>query len=147
VHYLRGIYYVDRDMAAALNEFAAELKVSPSHALARVQIAILHLRMGEPAAALEPAREAVRLAPGNLVCHLALGRALLAVEKTGPAIAELEAALKLNPAYPHTHFYLGQAYRQAGREEDSRREQAEFTRLKGAGNPTAGAGPLSQPQK
>jgi tetratricopeptide (TPR) repeat protein len=141
VHYLRGIYYVDRDMAAALNEFRAELKISPAHALARVQIAILHLRMGEPDAALEPAREAVRLAPGNLLCHLALGRALLAVEKTGPAIAEFEAALKLDPAYPHTHFYLGQAYRQAGRDEDSRREQAEFTRLQGAGNPTAGAGP------
>jgi predicted Zn-dependent protease len=141
VHYLRGIYAVDRDMPAALNEFAAELKVSPSHALAHVQIAILHLRMGEPNAALEPAREAVRLAPGNLLCHLALGRALLTLEKTGPAIQEFEAALKLDPAYPHTHFYLGQAYRQAGRDEDSRREQAEFTRLQGAGSPTAGAGP------
>lgn len=144
VHYLRGIYYVDRDMAAALNEFAAELKVSPSHALAYVQIAILHLRMGEPAAALEPAREAVRLAPGNLLCHLALGRALLAGENMGPAIQELEAALKLNPAYPHTHFYLAQAYRQAGREADARREQAEFTRLKDAGSPTAGSTPARE---
>jgi predicted Zn-dependent protease len=147
VHYLRGIYYVDRDMAAALGEFAAELKISPSQALAHVQIAILHLRMGEPNAALQPAREAVRLAPGNLVCHLALGRALLALEKTGPAIAEFEVALKLGPAYPHTHFYLGQAYRQAGREEDSRREQAEFTRLKGAGSPAPAAGPLPRVQK
>jgi len=141
VHYLRGVYYVDRDMAAALQEFAAELEISPSHALAHVQISILHLRMGEPNAALEPARQAVRLAPGNLLCHLALGRALMAVEKTGPAIQEFEAALKLNPAYPHTHFYLGQAYRQSGREDDARREQAEFTRLQNAGSPTAGAGP------
>ena len=104
-----------------------------------MQIAILHLRIGEPDAALEPAREAVRLAPGNLLSHLALGRALLTLEKTAPAIQEFEAALKLDPAYPHTHFYLGQAYRQAGRDEDSRREQAEFTRLQGAGSPTAGA--------
>jgi tetratricopeptide (TPR) repeat protein len=144
VHYLRGIYYVDRDMAAALKEFAAEVSVSPTHALAHVQIAILHLRMGDSGAALEPAREAVRLAPGNLLCHLALGRALMAVEKTAPAIQEFEAALKLNPAYPHTHFYLGQAYRQAGREQDARREQAEFTRLQDAGSPTAGAGPARE---
>jgi tetratricopeptide (TPR) repeat protein len=141
VHYLRGIYYVDRDMPAALKEFAAEIAVSPSHVLARVQIAILHLRMGEPAAALDPARDAVQLAPGNLLAHLALGRALMAQEKIAPAIAEFEAARKLDATYPHTHFYLAQAYRQAGREEDARREQAEFTRLKTAGNPTAGAGP------
>ena len=64
----------------------------------------------------------------------------MALERTGAAIEELQAALKLDPAYPHTHFYLGQAYRQAGRDEDSRREQAEFTRLKDAGSPTAGAG-------
>src|SRR4029079_17388437 len=52
VHYLRGIYFVDRDMPAALKEFGAELEVSPAHALARVQIAILHLRLGTPEAAL-----------------------------------------------------------------------------------------------
>ena len=144
VHYLRGIYFVDRDMPTALKEFAAELEVSPSHALARVQIAILHLRMGQPDAALEPAREAVRLAPKNLLCHLALGRTLLALEKLSPAITEFEAALKLDPVYPHTHFYLAQAYRQAGREDDARREQAEFTRLKDAGSPTAGAGPARE---
>ncbi len=141
VHYLRGIYFVDRDMPAALKEFAEEVAVSPSHVLARVQIAILHLRMGEPAAALEPAREAVKLAPGNLLAHLALGRALMAQEKLPPAIAEFETAMKLDSSYPHTHFYLALAYRQAGREEDARREQAEFAKLKDAGNPTAGAGP------
>jgi predicted Zn-dependent protease len=146
VHYLRGIYYVDRDIAAALPEFAEELKLSPSHVLARVQIAILHLRNGEAAAALEPAREAVKLAPGNLLCHLALGRALLELERTAPAIAEFEAAVKINPSYPHSHFYLSQAYRRAGREADARKEQLEFTRLKAAGSPTAGAG-LPQDQK
>lgn len=146
VHYLRGVYYVDRDIPAALTEFAAELKVSPAHVLARVQLAILHLRTGEPQAALEPAREAVRLAPGNLLAHLALGRALLDLDKIAPAIEEFEAAVKISPAYPHSHFYLGQAYRRAGRETDARREQSEFTRLKAAGSPTAGAG-LPQDQK
>ncbi len=140
VHYLRGIYYLDLDMAAALKEFEAELVISPKHVLSRVQIAILHLRMGEPEAALEPAREAVKLASDNLLAHLALARALLAQGKTLPAIAEFETALKLGPAYPHTHFYLAQAYHKAGREEDARREEAEFSKLKNAGNPTAGVG-------
>jgi tetratricopeptide (TPR) repeat protein len=140
VHYLRGLYYLERDIAAALDEFEAEVVVSPSHVLARVQIAILHLRMGETAAALQPASEAVKLAPNNLLAHLALGRTFLAQGKTPSAIAEFETALKLDAAYPHTHFYLAQAYRQAGREENARREEAEFSKLKDAGNPTAGVG-------
>jgi tetratricopeptide (TPR) repeat protein len=141
VHYLRGIFYVDRDPATAMKEFAAEAKVSPSNAMARVQIAILHLRTGEPEKALAPAREAVELEPTNLLCHLALGRALLGTGKISPATQEFEIAVKLNPAYPHTHFYLSQAYRQSGREEEARKEQEKFTQLKDAGNPTAGAGP------
>ncbi len=141
VHYLEGIYYVDRDIPAALAEFANELKITPSHALARVQIAILHLRTGEPDAALEPAREAVKLAPNNLLCHLTLGRTLLALDRIAPAIQEFETAVKMDSAYPHTHFYLGQAYQRAGREKDAQREQLEFTRLKSAGSPTAVPGP------
>ncbi len=141
VHYLEGIYYVDRDIPAALVEFTNELKVSPSHVLARVQIAILHLRTGEPASALEPARAAVKLAPGNLLCHLTLGRTLLALDQISPAIQEFEAAVKINPEYPHTHFYLGQAYQRAGREAEAQSEQLAFGRLKAAGDPTAGAGP------
>lgn len=141
VHYLRGIYYVDRDIPAALAEFAEELKISPAHVMARVQIAILRLRTGEPAAALEPAQEAVRLAPRNLLTHLALGRALLGVDKTAEALPEFQTAVKIDPSYPHAHFYLSQAYQRLGRESEAKKEQEEFTRLKGAGSPTAGAGP------
>jgi tetratricopeptide (TPR) repeat protein len=141
VHYLRGIFCIDRDVPAALAEFKEELKVTPEHVMARVQIAILHLRTGEPVAALQPAREAVKLAPGNLLCQLALGRTFLDLEQVAPAIAAFETAVKIDPVYPHTHFYLSQAYHRAGRELDSKREQLEFTRLKAAGSPTAGAGP------
>jgi predicted Zn-dependent protease len=140
VHYLLGIYDLGRDLKAALAEFEAERKLSPSDAMVYAQIGMIHMQMGQPAAALEPAREGVRLAPKNLLCHLILGRALLATGKTNAAIAEFEKAVKLNPAYPHTHFYLAQAYQRAGRAADAAREQAEFSRLKGAGSPTVGTG-------
>jgi tetratricopeptide (TPR) repeat protein len=146
VHYLRGIYFIGRDLAAARAEFQQEIKIVPSHALARTQLAILHLLNGEPAAALPYAQEAVKLAPDNLLSRVTLGRALYDLNRIPAAIREFQAALKLQPSYPHTHFYLSQAYRKAGREEEARKEQAEFARLKDAGSPTAGAG-LPIPQK
>jgi tetratricopeptide (TPR) repeat protein len=147
VPYLCGIYYIDRNMDKALDEFRRELQITPSHMMARVQIAILQLREGDPAAPLGPAQEAVKVAPGDLLCRVTLGRALLDLGKVQPAIQEFEAALKIQPDYRHTHFYLSQAYRKAGREADARREQADFIRLKAAGSPTAGAGLPLYPQK
>jgi len=37
---------------------------------------------------------------------------------------------------------LSQAYRQAGREEDARREQAEFIKLKDSAHAVPGTGPI-----
>jgi tetratricopeptide (TPR) repeat protein len=130
VHYLRGVYFVERDSKKALAEFRKELELNPKHVMARVQIAVINLKSGDPKAALGPAREAVKLAPGNFLCHLALGRSLFDSDQIASAIAEFETAAKLAPAYPHTHFYLGTAYRAAGKEEQARKEMAEFTRLK-----------------
>lgn len=130
VHYLRGVYEIDRDPKEALAEFRKELQISPAHAMARVQIVFLQLKSGEAAAALEPAREAVKLDSGNFLCHVALGRVLLEADQTPAAIGEFQAAVKLAPDYAYTHFYLGQAYRQAGRIDDAKKEFADFNRLK-----------------
>ena len=132
VHYLRGVYEIDRNPKTALAEFRDELKISPAHAMARVQIVFLELKSGEAAAALDPARDAVKLDPGNFLCHVALGRVLLETDQTSAAIGEFQAAVKLAPNYAYTHFYLGQAYRQAGRVDDAKTEFADFNRLKQA---------------
>jgi len=53
-----------------------------------------------------------------------LGRALLATDRAADAVAPLEAAAKLDPASPMTHYELATAYTRTGRKEDASREYA-----------------------
>ena len=135
VHYMCGVFYMDHDPGAAEDEFRQELRIAPSHVLARVQWALLLIKRGEAKKAAELAGEAVRLEPSNALCHLTLGRALLSEDRTAEAIAALEKAAKLAPDNARTHFHLEQAYKRAGRDADARKEKAEFNRLRAEQEP------------
>jgi tetratricopeptide (TPR) repeat protein len=135
VHYARGVFLIDHDPAAAEQEFRQELHISPAHVLARVQLAPLVMKRGNNDEALDLARQAVGLDPADPVCHVTLGRALLAKSQTAQSIAEFETAVKLSPGAAQAHFYLQQAYRRAGRDADARKQQAEFDRLRAQQQP------------
>jgi tetratricopeptide (TPR) repeat protein len=143
VHYAYAVYLLDKDPAGALAEFQKELEISPRHAYARFQIAFLDLKRGEPAAALQQAREALAIEPANFLGHNAIGRALLDLGKIDEALPELEQAVKLAPDVPQTHLFLEKGYRLAGRTADARREHAEFSRLLLLENPLIS--PLATP--
>jgi len=129
VHYMNGVFLMDHDAAAAAEEFRKELRISPSHVLARVQLALLLDKGGDAEAAIPLAGEAVKLAPSDALCQVTLGRVLLDTGRTAEAIAALEKGERLAPEAARTHFYLAQAYRRAGRDADARRETAEWDRL------------------
>jgi predicted Zn-dependent protease len=59
-----------------------------------------------------------------------LGRANLDANNADAAIAELEAATAQMPSSANVHFFLAEAYRQAGRKTDADRERAEFEKMK-----------------
>jgi predicted Zn-dependent protease len=130
VHYAEGVYLLHDDPDKALTEFQKELEISPASVLTLQQIALLLIKNNRSQEALELARRAVRLAPANVLSQIALGRALLAAGNVHDAIAPLERALKLAPDAPQLHFYLAQAYRRDGRQEEALREQGEFKRLR-----------------
>ena len=129
VHYMDGVFLLDHDPAGAEREFREELRITPAHVLARVQLATLLSKDGDAASAIQVAGEAVKLAPADALCHVTLGRALLDAGQTAEAIAALEKGEKLAPQAARTHFYLAQAYRRAGRDADARKESAEWERL------------------
>jgi len=129
VHYMEGVYLMDHDPAAAEREFRKELRIVPSHVLARVQLALLLSKDGDAASAVQLAGEAAKLDPSDALCQVTLGRALLDAGRTADAIAALEKGEKMAPQAARTHFYLAQAYRRAGRDADARRETAEWDRL------------------
>ena len=130
VHYFYGVFLLKEHPPLAVDEFRRELDVSPSHAAARIQLALQLLETADYEQGLKYAREAVALAPENFVAHVACGRLWLALDKTDPALEELRTAVKLAPGSPDAHFALSRALAQAGRNGEAARERAEFERLK-----------------
>jgi tetratricopeptide (TPR) repeat protein len=129
VHYAYGLYLSLEHPDEALEQFRQELRISPDHAMARVQIAHEQLKRGEREAALPLATEAARLAPDNFVARRLLGQLRLETGDVQGAIAELESAKQLQPDSPSVRFQLARAYQRAKRTADAERERAEFTRL------------------
>jgi tetratricopeptide (TPR) repeat protein len=129
VHYAYGVMLAGEQPEQAIERFKRELKVSPTHVLAKIQIAFAYIKRSEFAEAKPWAEQAVQEAPTEFIAHNALGQVLLATGDTEGAVRALENAVKLAPDSPAMHFALARAYRAANRSADADREQAEFTRL------------------
>lgn len=132
VHYLYGVFLLREHPPLAMDEFQRTIALSPSSAPARIQLALEYLRTGDYQKGLKFAKEAVALAPGDFVSHLACGRLLAELGQTAAAIPQLRTAVKLAPGSPDAHFALSRALSQAGQNSESSRERAEFERLKSA---------------
>ena len=130
VHYFYGTFLAARHPEQCTSEFLAELKVDPDSVPARVQLALRYIVEGKNSEALKFAKEAVALSPDSVGAQLALGEALRASGDDKQALAAYESAERLDPVSPKIRLYLANAYRALGRADDSRREQAEYSRLK-----------------
>jgi tetratricopeptide (TPR) repeat protein len=129
VHYSFGTFLLPEDPDAALEEFKRELRASPGHYHAMLQIVYEQIKRGNYPEALPLAEKAVELAPKLFAARNALGRALLETGETDRAIQELEVGTKLAPESPELRFALARAYQRAGRKEDAERERAQFVKL------------------
>jgi tetratricopeptide (TPR) repeat protein len=129
VHYAYGVMLIAEEPDLAIERFKRELRVTPSHVLAKIQIAFAHIKRSEFAEGKPWAEQAVQEAPNQFVAYNALGQIQLALEDVDGAIRSLETAVKLAPDSPAMHFALARAYRAAKRTADADRAQAEFTRL------------------
>jgi len=129
IHYAYGRFLLDRmDSAAALSEFKEEIRVHPTHTLARLQIAAVDYKV-DSAAGLPYAEAAVKLDPSLPLGHYLLGVLLLDTDDYQKAIPELEAAKLKLPNDARVYYSLGLAYARAGRAEDAKRAREEFQRL------------------
>jgi tetratricopeptide (TPR) repeat protein len=130
VHYFYGVFLLKEHPPLAMDEFRREIQIAPSHAPARIQLALEYLRTGDYQQGLKYAKEAVAIAPDDFVAHVAYGRLLIEIEKAQAAIEQLRIAIKLAPGSPDAHFALSRAFSEAGRNADASHERAEFERLK-----------------
>ena len=137
VHYAYGLYLMETDLAAALAEFQKEVRNNPKHWPALLAIASLQIRQGTPEQAIETLHGALKVVPAKYhwLCHSDLGRANLDANNVDGAIGELENAVRQMPSSANAHFFLAQAYRQAGRKADADRERTEFEKMKAQQDP------------
>jgi protein O-GlcNAc transferase len=131
-HYAYGVYQMELDQRVALAEFEKELKANPAHWPSMLVVAFLRTRDGEPEAGIQLTLKAMRLQPARnrWISQTAIGQAYLSMGDPAKAIVALEAAAKQQPDNDSVHFFLEQAYREAGRKEDAQREKATFVRLR-----------------
>ena len=131
LHHAYAYYLIGAgDLSKAETEFRAEMAVDSGSVLARCGLAYIALEQSEPEQAVQFAREAVRLNPGNASTHFLLGKSLLRAGKVADSIPELETARDIEPQSSKVRFTLQQAYREANRPEDAAREAREFERLR-----------------
>jgi tetratricopeptide (TPR) repeat protein len=138
VHYARGVLRTTEAPDQALEDFAAELAVSPDHIPARLQLVFELVKRGEIGKARPYAEQAIRIDPDHFAAHLAMGQVWFESGDVEKAIASFEQGAKLAPGSPQAHFLLARAYGRAGRTADAERERLEFTRLQ---NLKAGSAP------
>jgi len=130
VQYACGRYLLtQRDDEGAIAAFKREIENSPNHALARLQIAYIHMRNKESEAGLKFAQEAVDLHARLPLGHYVLGKILFEMGENARAIEELETARRLAPNEPRVHFTLSRAYARAGRKAEADQARETFARL------------------
>ena len=128
-HYLKAYLFLQEHSDEAIPEFEKELKVSPEHVQARLQIAYEYLQRGEAEKGLPYAEQAVAIAPTDFTAHNIYGRLLLDLGKIDLAVTHLEKAVELAPTSPEAHFQLAAALSRAGRKEEAAKHRKIFVDL------------------
>lgn len=132
VHYAYGVFLLGEDPDRAIEEFKNELRISPSHAYAMLQIAFEYIKRSDWEAARPWAEQAVATAPGDFTGRRALGQVLFELGDTAAAIEHLERGVRIAPDSPSLQFVLARAYQKAGRTADAERAREEFRKLQQA---------------
>jgi predicted Zn-dependent protease len=140
LHYAFGSFLLATgDSDAAIEQFREEIKYSPRHVRARMQIAAAYYRVDSPAG-IPFAQEVVKLEPEYPFGHYLLGLLYLDTRDLGRAIQELETAARMVPTEPQFQYSLGSAYARAGRPKDAAAARAAFARLGGTHPPGSSEG-------
>ena len=94
-----------------------------------VNLAAFHNRQNDPARGLEFARKAIALDPDSDLGRFQAAKSFRALKELPDAIAQLEAAIRINPRVSRYHYVLGLLYRRIGTEAEAREAMAIFERL------------------
>jgi tetratricopeptide (TPR) repeat protein len=138
VNYLLGtLLGFQGKLPEAAEQYKKELRISPQHFPAMIELALVQIQLFQPAEAVPWAEQAVTLDPKNARAHFALGKALLASDHIPESAYELEIAKQLAPDSAPVRSALASAYRKLGRIKEAKHESEIFLSLNGKGETLA----------
>lgn len=111
-------------------EYEAALAQNPFDEKSECALGRIALGRSDLKTAFSDYSRALELQPDDADANLGLGKVLLSMNEPQKAQPLLEKAARLEPSDAVAHYHLGTLYRKIGRNEDARRELAEFQRLK-----------------
>jgi len=118
-HYNRGTELAGRgDLDGAVQAFRGALELDPRFADAGYNLAVVHLRRGEPELAGFILEQVLRVRPGDAASLLALGRAYSETGRSGEALDAFERAARLDPSSEDAVYARAIALLEAGRLAD-----------------------------
>lgn len=130
-HFLAGSAYMRLEKYDdAVNEFRAEMALSPGDVENEYSLAYVLLRQSKADEAIVHLKAVLNQAPDHPGANYQLGKALLDGGQIKEAITYLEAAAGLSPGLDYVHYQLQMAYRKDDRREDADRELAIYKQIK-----------------
>jgi tetratricopeptide (TPR) repeat protein len=130
-HFLAGSAYMRLEKYDdAVNEFRAEMALSPGDVENEYSLAYVLLRQSKTDEAIVHLKAVLNEAPDHPGANYQLGKALLDGGQIKEAITYLEAAARLSPGLDYVHYQLQMAYRKDDRREDADRELAIYKQIK-----------------
>ncbi|MBZ5666122.1 MAG: sulfatase-like hydrolase/transferase [Acidobacteriia bacterium] len=130
-----------QDYDGAATAFERVIKTDPNIMDAHVLLVVVYAQLNRPQDEIRECRRVLEVVPDHFGSNLNLGRFLAQSGDLQGAIAPLQKAASVRPTRPAPHMYLADVYKQLGREEDAKREQAEAERLDAAPAHPPGAEP------
>lgn len=132
VHFFRGTLFnfEKRNSSEKEREFREELRISPDHVPAMLELADLDVNSNNLEEALSFSKRAADLDPQNAEAHHVLGRIWLAKDQPEDAARELETAKHFAPTSANIRSHLAIAYGKLGRSKEARAEAALAISLK-----------------
>jgi cytochrome c-type biogenesis protein CcmH/NrfG len=118
------------DRAAAEKQYKAALAENPFDEKSECRLGDIALRRSNLKLAKAHYVKALKIWPGDPDANLGLAKILMSMQKPKEAEPYLERAVKLDPYDPASRYRLATLYRELGQMAESRRELAEFEKLK-----------------
>jgi tetratricopeptide (TPR) repeat protein len=123
VHFNLGLAYLGKQQyTQAREEFLKDIAVEPDEALNYEEIGEAYWMTQDDGNAEKSYRQALRRNPRLVNSRLGLAKIYLRQQKYTMALAETDAALKVDPERTDAHYLRGQALLHLGRKEEAKKE-------------------------